>query len=79
MSKSCQVLGTHASYGNSISHSHKATRRRFQANLQNKRYWVPSLGRHITLQVSAKGIKTIDRRGIDSVVATLRAQGSLKI
>jgi large subunit ribosomal protein L28 len=79
MTKSCQVLGTHASYGNSISHSHHATRRKFQANLQNKRYWVPSLGRHITLQVSAKGIKTIDRRGIESVVAELRSKGGLKV
>ncbi|MDN6684118.1 MAG: bL28 family ribosomal protein, partial [Bifidobacterium crudilactis] len=47
--------------------------------LQNKRYWVPSLGRRITLQVSAKGIKTIDRRGIESVVAELRARGELNI
>ncbi|MCI1637182.1 MAG: 50S ribosomal protein L28 [Bifidobacterium crudilactis] len=79
MSKSCQVLGTHASYGNSVSHSHRTTRRKFEANLQNKRYWVPSLGRRITLQVSAKGIKTIDRRGIESVVAELQARGELNI
>ncbi|MCH4159927.1 50S ribosomal protein L28 [Bifidobacterium sp.] len=79
MTKSCQVLGTHASYGNSISHSHQATRRKFQPNLQQKRYWVPSLGRHITLQVSAKGIKTIDRRGIESIVAQLQSRGELKV
>ncbi|MFT8592634.1 MAG: 50S ribosomal protein L28 [Bifidobacterium sp.] len=77
MGKTCQVLGTHASFGNSVSHSHRKTRRRFRPNLQRKRYWVPSLNRFIVLQVSAKGIKTIDRRGIEAVVAGLRARGEL--
>lgn len=78
MSIHCQVLGTHAGRGNSVSHSHRKTRRTFEPNLQRKRYYAPSLGRVITLEVSAKGIKTIDRRGIDSIVAELVARGRLK-
>ena len=68
MSKQCQILGTRASTGNRVSHSHRKTRRRFNPNLQTKRYWVPSLGRHVTLTVSVKGMKTIDRIGITSDV-----------
>ena len=78
MSKYCQVLGTRAGRGNSISHSHRKTRRTFEPNLQQKRYYVPSLGRVITLKVSAKGIKTIDRQGIDSVAADLIARGEIE-
>ena len=59
MSKTCQILGTRAGVGNRVSHSHRKTRRTFAPNLQSKRYWVPSLQRHVTLTVSAKGIKTI--------------------
>uniref|UniRef100_UPI000848A14E 50S ribosomal protein L28 n=1 Tax=Cellulosimicrobium cellulans TaxID=1710 RepID=UPI000848A14E len=65
MSAVCQVLGTSPGFGHSISHSHVRTKRRFDPNIQKKRYWVPSLGRHVTLRVSARGIKTIDRKGID--------------
>ncbi len=75
MSARCQVLGTTPGFGHSVSHSHVRTRRRFDPNIQHKRYWVPSLGRHVRLQVSAKGIKTIDRRGIDVVVAQILARG----
>ncbi len=75
MSRKCQVTGAEPSFGNAISHSHRRTRRRWNVNIQSKRYWVPSLGRHVTLRVSARGIKTIDRRGIESVVAELLARG----
>ena len=75
MSARCQVLGTVPGFGHSISHSHVRTKRRFDPNIQKKRYWVPSLGRNVTLRVSAKGIKTIDRRGIDVVVAQILARG----
>jgi large subunit ribosomal protein L28 len=75
MSRICQVTGAEPSFGNAVSHSHRRTRRRWNVNVQSKRYFVPSLGRHVTLRVSARGIKTIDRRGIDSVVADLRARG----
>ncbi|MCG2800765.1 MAG: 50S ribosomal protein L28, partial [Cellulomonas sp.] len=49
--------------------------RRFDPNVQHKRYWVPSLRRHVRLTVSARGIKTIDRLGIDAVVAQIQARG----
>lgn len=75
MSARCQVLGTVPGFGHSISHSHVRTKRRFDPNVQRKRYWAPSLGRHVRLTVSARGIRTIDRRGIDAVVAELLARG----
>ena len=75
MSARCQVLGTVPGFGHAISHSHVRTKRRWDPNVQKKRYWVPSLGRHVTLRVSARGIKTIDRQGIDAVVARILARG----
>ncbi|HOA28253.1 MAG TPA: bL28 family ribosomal protein, partial [Arachnia sp.] len=51
-------------------------RRRWNVNVQRKHYWVPSLGRRVTLTVSPKGIRTIDRRGIDAVVRELLAKGA---
>ncbi len=75
MSRICQVTGARPGFGNNVSHSHRRTRRRFDANVQSKRYWVPSLGRRVTLRVSPRGIRTIDRLGIDAVVARLLARG----
>lgn len=75
MARTCQVTGARPGFGNNVSHSHRRTHRRFDVNVQRKRYWVPSLGRQITLTVSARGIKTIDRRGIDVVVAELLQNG----
>lgn len=75
MARTCQVTGARPAFGNNVSHSHRRTRRRFDVNVQRKRYWVPSLARHVTLRVSARGIKTIDQRGIEAVVADLRARG----
>lgn len=75
MSRYCQVTGARPVYGRSVSHSHKRTSRRWEPNLQRKRYWVPSLGRTVTLTVSAKGIKTIDKKGIEAVVADMRRRG----
>lgn len=75
MTTYCQVTGKTHGYGKAVSHSHRRTNRRFDVNLQTKHYWVPSLGRKITLTVSARGIKTIDKRGIEAVVADMRARG----
>lgn len=75
MSAVCQVTGKRPGFGNAISHSHRRTRRRFDPNIQRKRSWVPSLGRHVRLTVSTKGMRTIDKRGIDVVVAELLARG----
>jgi large subunit ribosomal protein L28 len=71
----CQITGAHPGFGHAISHSHRRTKRRFDPNIQRKRYWVPSLRRHVRLTISARGIKIIDRRGIDVVVADLLARG----
>ncbi|GGE76597.1 50S ribosomal protein L28 [Nesterenkonia cremea] len=75
MAARCQVTGVGPQFGNQISHSHRRTKRRFDPNIQKKTYWVPSLGRKVTLNLSAKGIKTIDVRGIDVVVAELIKKG----
>jgi len=75
MAAHCQVTGAEPGFGHSISHSHRRNKRRFDPNIQKKRYWVPSLRRNVTLQVSAKGIKVIDQRGIDAVVAEILARG----
>lgn len=75
MSARCQVTGAVPGFGKSVSHSHRRTSRRFDPNVQRKKWYVPSLGRTVTLTVSARGIKTVDARGIESVVAELRTRG----
>ena len=75
MAAVCQVTGAVPGFGHSISHSHRRTKRRFDPNVQKKTYFVPSLSRSIKLNVSAKGIKVIDARGIESVVKDLLAKG----
>ena len=75
MAANCQVTGAEPGFGHSISHSHRRDKRRFVPKSQKKRYWVPSLRRNVTLTLSAKGIKTIDVRGIDAVVAEVLARG----
>jgi large subunit ribosomal protein L28 len=75
VSARCMVTGAVPGFGHRISHSHRRTKRRFDPNIQKKRYWVPTLGRTVTLTVSARGIKTIDRRGIDAVARELLARG----
>ncbi|NHC23457.1 50S ribosomal protein L28 [Nocardioides sp. IC4_145] len=78
MSRHCQVTGRTPGFGHHVSHSHRRTNRRFDVNVQRKRYWVPSLGRNVTLRVSARGIKVIDVRGIDAVAAEiLRRDGRI--
>lgn len=75
MSRRCQLLGTAPAFGKRVSHSHRRTNRRFDPNIQSKRYWLESERRWIKLTLSTRAIKTIDRRGIDSVVAELRRKG----
>lgn len=75
MLRKCMVSGAVPGFGHSISHSHVRSKRRFDVNVQKRRYWVPSLGRTVRLTVSPRGIRTIDKRGIDVVVAELRARG----
>ncbi|MFG6402621.1 MULTISPECIES: 50S ribosomal protein L28 [unclassified Microbacterium] len=75
MAAVCQVTGAVPGFGHAISHSHRRTKRRFDPNVQRKTYFVPSLGRKITINVSAKGIKWIDSRGIESIVKEMLARG----
>ena len=75
MAAVCQVTGAVPGFGHSISHSHRRNKRRFDPNVQKKKYYVPSLRSNVTLNVSAKGIKVIDARGIDAVVADILARG----
>ncbi|MEZ0359197.1 50S ribosomal protein L28 [Mycobacterium sp. ENV421] len=75
MSARCQVTGRSPGFGNSVSHSHRRTSRRWSPNIQTKTYYLPAEGRRVRLRVSAKGIKVIDRDGIEAVVARLRREG----
>jgi large subunit ribosomal protein L28 len=73
MAAVCQVTGAVPGFGHNISH--RRTKRRFDPNIQTKKYFVPSLRRNVTLTLSAKGIKVIDARGIEAVVKDLLARG----
>lgn len=75
MSRVCQVTGKGPVTGNNISHAHNKTRRRFLPNLQHHRFWIESEKRFVRLRVSAKGMRIIDKRGIEAVLADLRARG----
>ena len=75
MSNICQVTGRKPAFGNNVSHSHRKTRRRWNPNIQKHRFYLPSEKRWIKLSVSTKGIKTIDKRGIEAVVADMRRNG----
>ena len=75
MSSRCQLTGKAYLSGNNVSHAHNKTRRKFDVNLQKKRFWVDSLNKSITLRVSAKGLRIIDKKGIDVVIRDLVSQG----
>ena len=75
MSKVCQVTGKRPVTGNNVSHAHNKTRRRFLPNLQYKNFWVASENRFVRLRISAKGIRIIDKKGIDVILAELRSAG----
>lgn len=75
MSQICQVTGKKPLTGNNVSHAQNKTKRRFMPNLQSHRFWVASEQRYVRLQVSAKGMRIIDRQGIENVLAKLRKRG----
>lgn len=75
MSRVCQVTGKRPVVGNNRSHARNATRRRFLPNLQTHRFWVESEKRWVKLRISTKGMRIIDKNGIDAVLADLRADG----
>ncbi|NEV61579.1 50S ribosomal protein L28 [Thiorhodococcus minor] len=75
MSKVCQVTGKRPLTGNNVSHANNKTKRRFLPNLHEKRFWVESEKRWVKLRLSTKGMRIIDKNGIDSVLGDLRARG----
>jgi large subunit ribosomal protein L28 len=75
MSRVCQVTGKKPMLGNNVSHANNKTRRRFLPNLQYRRIWVDSENRWVRLRLSQAGLRTIDRKGIDVVLAEMRARG----
>jgi len=75
MSRVCQVTGKGPMSGNNVSHAKNRTRRRFLPNLHTHRFWVASEKRFVSLRLSSKGMRIIDKRGIDTVLAELRARG----
>jgi large subunit ribosomal protein L28 len=75
MSKVCQVTGKRPVAGNNVSHAHNQTKRRFLPNLHTRRFWVESEKRWVSLRVSTKGLRIIDKKGIDEVLADVRARG----
>ena len=75
MSRVCDVTGKKPMFGNNVSHAHNKTRRRFNINLQRKKFWLADEKRFITLTVSTKGLRIIDKRGIRRVVNELRSKG----
>lgn len=75
MSRVCQVTGKRPTAGNNVSHANNKTRRRFLPNLHTHRFWLEKEQRYVKLRVSTKGLRIIDKRGIDAVVNELRAKG----
>lgn len=75
MSRVCQVTGKRPAVGNNVSHANNKTRRRFLPNLHYHRFWVESENRWVRLRVTSKGMRIIDKKGIDAVLAEMRARG----
>lgn len=75
MARVCQVTGKRPLYGHNVSHANNKTNRRFLPNLHERRFWVASENRWIKLRVSSHGLRIIDKRGIDTVLAEMRTRG----
>lgn len=75
MSRVCQVTGKRPVTGNNVSHAQNKTKRRFNPNLHQHRFWVESENRWVRLRISAKGMRIIDKKGIDEVLADIRKRG----
>ena len=76
MARVCEVTGKRPMTGNNVSHDNNKTKRRFLPNLQSRRFWVESENRWVRLRVSQTALRTIDKKGIDVVLAELRASGT---
>lgn len=75
MSRVCQVTGKRPVTGNNVSHANNKTKRRFLPNIQKHKYWVETENRFVTLRLSTKGMRIIDKLGIDAILKKLRAKG----
>ena len=75
MSRFCDVTGKKPMFGNNVSHANNKTRRRFNINLQKKKFWLPDEKRFVTLRLSTRGIRIIDKKGITRVVKELKQKG----
>ena len=75
MSRVCMVTGKKPATGNNVSHANNKTKRRFLPNLQIHRFWVPNENRHVKLRLSHQGMRLIDKKGIEVVLADMRKRG----
>tara|TARA_B100001287_G_C22349539_1_gene374523 strand:+ start:285 stop:521 length:237 start_codon:yes stop_codon:yes gene_type:complete len=75
MSRVCDITGKKPMFGNKVSHAHNKSRRRFNVNLQKKKFWFAEENRFITLRLSTRGMRIIDKKGIRTVINELRAKG----
>jgi len=75
MSRVCEITGKKPTVGNRVSHANNKKRRRFLPNLHSQRFWLEAEKRWVSLRISTQGLRTIEKKGIDHVVAKLRAQG----
>jgi large subunit ribosomal protein L28 len=75
MAKVCQITGKRPMTGNNVSHAHNKTRRRFLPNIQSHRFWSELEQRFVKLRISTKGMRIIDKKGIDVVLKELRERG----
>ena len=75
MSRVCQITGKRPMTGNTVSHANNRRRRRFLPNLHVQRFWVESERRFVSLRISTRGLRTIEKKGVEAVIAELRAKG----
>ena len=75
MSRVCDITGKKPMFGNNVSHANNKSRRRFNINLQKKKFWLPDENRYVTLRISTRGMRVIDKKGISKVVKDLKAKG----
>ncbi|RZO22187.1 MAG: 50S ribosomal protein L28 [Candidatus Thioglobus sp.] len=76
MARECQITGKRVMSGNNVSHANNKTKRVFKPNLHNKRFWVESENRWVRLRISHQGLRIVDKKGIDVVLADLRSRGT---
>lgn len=79
MSRICQITGKKVMVGNNVSHANNKTKRKFYPNLQTKKFFVPETGETVILKVSAKAIRTINKKGIAAVLAEAKANGNILV